>query len=236
MNPGNDLSVKGRCEAAAGERDAADDLWNILDLEGGVPRIDTLRGECQEEIVADSGSVLLEERQEQFLGGSGIGGALQDDQVPRADASGGFLGGGDHVGDVRVLGLPQWCGDADDDGVTLRQDRRLCDHAIAASTHEGLKLIARHVGNVGTSARKGRHPVDVSVEPGDREARFREFDGQREAYIPLTYDSDPRGVGLDAKAQRFGVIHLRLPPSHSTVTLLARFRGWSTSHPRSTPT
>ena len=71
------------------------------------------------------------------------------------------------------------------------------------------------------------------IQPGDGEAHFGEFDGNREADVSLADNADARGVIRDASAQPRCVIHGRL--HHSTVTLLARFRGWSTLQPRSTP-
>src|SRR5207245_10922737 len=96
VHPGNDLPVQGGRESGAGRSDTAYHFGNVLDFEGWVPRVDAFRGERQEEILADSGSVRLEQRQEQLLGGPGVGGRLQNDQLARAEARRSLLTGGDH--------------------------------------------------------------------------------------------------------------------------------------------
>ena len=106
-----------------------------------------------------------------------------------------------------------------------------------------MNFLAANVGHVRATGCEGRDAVGIGVEPGDREARLGEFDGQGEAHVALADDRDSRGVSRDATAERRGVIlgaarHHGLPPGHSghsTVTLLARFRGWSTSQPLNTP-
>ena len=76
MHPGDDLPVQGGRQAAAGGRDASYHFWDVLDLEGGVPWVDALRGERQKDVLADPGAVRLEQRHEQLFGGPRIGGAL----------------------------------------------------------------------------------------------------------------------------------------------------------------
>src|SRR5262245_54127894 len=91
---------------------------------------------------------------------------------------------------------------------------------------------------------EGGYSIGIGTETHHRKASFGEFDGQWEADVPLTDNRESRGARRDPTAQRHlsalvparGVRHVRLPPSHSTVTLLARFRGWSTSQPLRTPT
>ena len=74
VHPGDDLPVQRDRQTGAGRRDASHHLRDVLDLEGGVPRVDTLRGERQKEVLADFGSVGLEQRQEQLLGRPRVGG------------------------------------------------------------------------------------------------------------------------------------------------------------------
>ena len=207
MHPRHDLPIERRRESSAGGRDAADDLWNVLDPEGWVPRVDALRRKRQEEIATDCGSVLLEQGEEQLLGRPGVCRALQDDQLPWTEVGGRFSGGADHVGNVRVLGLPQRRGDTDDDGVTVRQNRRLGDRPVAAAAQKGLQVGARHVWNVGPAAGQRCDPVGIGIEPGHREAGSRELNSERQTDVALTDDGHPRGVSLDAMAQRRGMVH-----------------------------
>src|SRR5436853_333483 len=168
---------------------------------------------------------------------------MRENSLARAEAVSGFLGGGDHVGDVRVFGLAQWRGDADEDRVALREDGGLRGRVVASGSEERLELRARHVGDVRATTPEGRNAVGVGVEPRDVEARSGEFDGQRESHVPLADDADPGAVSCYLTDQRRGVMggrprvdrHIAMPPGHSTVTLLARFLGWSTSQPRRTP-
>ena len=123
------------------------------------------------------------------------------------EVGGGFLGSGDHVGDVRVLGLPQWRGNADEDGVALRQYRGFRGGVVASGSENGLELLARNVGHVAATGREGRDAIEVGVEPDDREAGVGELDGQRKAHVTLADDGDSRNMSRDATAQRCGVVH-----------------------------
>src|SRR5947199_351481 len=161
--------------SSAGEiHRAAWHFGNVLDFEGWVARVDAFRGERQEEVLADFGSLRLEQRQEQLLGGPGVGGGLQNYQLARAEARGGLLGGGDHVGDVRVLGLPERRGDANQDDVAFRQNSWLGRGLVASRAQERLKRLARNVGDVGVTAGEGRTRwVGAIRDWPERESRAR---------------------------------------------------------------
>src|SRR3989442_1042111 len=102
-----------------------------------------------------------------------------------------------------------------------------------------LALFARNVRPVGATGGEGREAVGVGVEPGDGEPGLGEFDGQREADVPLADDGDLRAVSRDASPPRRGVIDGRpimrilSVPHHSNVTFLVRFLagtpGWYTA-------
>ena len=64
VHPRDDLPVERGRQARAGGRDASHHFWDVLDLEGGIPRVDALGGERQEDVLSDSGSVRLKQRHE----------------------------------------------------------------------------------------------------------------------------------------------------------------------------
>src|SRR6266571_4724391 len=64
---------------------------------------------------------------------------------------------------------------------------------VAACAEQRRKVVALDVGTVRASAVEGGHPVEMRVEPGDRKPGAGEFDGEREADIPLADDADAGG-------------------------------------------
>ena len=62
-------------------RDPADDFGRVVGVERRVTGIDPLRRECDVKITANFKPGAFEFRHDQFIGGSWIGRALQDDQL-----------------------------------------------------------------------------------------------------------------------------------------------------------
>jgi hypothetical protein len=64
---------------------AAHHLGNVAGVELGIAGIDALGREREEEVLADLHAGLLEQRQQQLLGGARIGGALEDHEHPAVE-------------------------------------------------------------------------------------------------------------------------------------------------------
>ena len=214
----DDLPVERGRQLGAGGRDAAHDLGNVADLEDRVARIDPLRREGDEEVQADAGAARLEHRQQQLLRAPRVRGALEDDQLARLVAGRRLLGRGHDVGDVGILGLPQRRGHADHDHVAAGERAGIRRRPVAARAEQGLELLARHVGHVRAAAAKRGRAVRIVVEAGDREAGFRERDGQGKPDVTLSDHADARGARRDARVQ--GLRHERAPRR------ARRGRGW----------
>ena len=112
---------RGRAPACVqAGRDAADDLGRVAGVELRVARVDALGREREEEVSPTLSPRSSSSGQDQLLGGAGIGGALEDDELPRPQALGDRLRGGQTMCEVGVLGLAERRRHADDHRVARR--------------------------------------------------------------------------------------------------------------------
>src|ERR1019366_9528904 len=124
----------------------------------------------------------IENRHQNFLGGAGIGGALENDQLASAQMRGNRFGGGRDVAEIGLVVLVQRSGNADDDGVHVGDVGVIggCGEALAARR---LDLGGRNPVNVGTSGLEHVDLLLVDVEAGDGELLFAEQQRQRQADV-----------------------------------------------------
>ena len=140
------------------------------------------------------GSSGLEHRKQQLLGRPRIGRALEDHQLARPEMSSHLLCRRDHIGNIRIFGLPKWRRDADYRHVALFQDGEIRCRFITAGTQQVLQVRALHIGDVRAPGVQGRDLVRVRVQSGHRKSCMTERDGQRQTHIPLANNGEPRAM------------------------------------------
>ena len=127
---------------------------------------------------------------------------LQDDQLAGAEARGHLLGRRHDKRDVRVLRLPEWRRNADDDGIGVGEDGRIGRRGITALPEQLRKLRAVHVLDVGPTRVERTHAIQVRVDPGDAKAHPSELDGERQPDVALADDGQPGGVTANPIGER----------------------------------
>lgn len=188
----DDRAVEGVDSGEGGLVHTGDDLGGGLQGPHPVARVDPLRAVAQVEVGArGEPGVLLQDRGDQFLGGPGIGGGLQDHrgtlaQEPAQDAGGRL--DGPKVGDA----LAQRRRDTDDGHVEAADRALLGGGQIAPAGQCGKEPLRRDVLDEGLARGKPLDAVLVDVETDDRgvlvglHGAYRE----RQADVPLAHDDD----------------------------------------------
>ena len=116
--------VEGARHPGAGRGHAADDLGGVARVVLRVAGIDALGREGEEERLPHRHALPAQDGEDELFRRAGIGGALEDDELARAEAVADGLGRVHHHREVGVLGLAERRGHADDHGVALAQQRR----------------------------------------------------------------------------------------------------------------
>ena len=155
----HDLGVKRHGGAAAGWIDAADDLGNLRQAELLVAGIFALGRKGQEEVAWNvfalgargdgaAQTTLFENGKDKFLGGAGIGGGLENDELAllqvRLDGQGGIF----DVAQIGLATLIERSGHADDDGVGVLETRKVGGGAEMLAVDELLDFGLRDVLDV----------------------------------------------------------------------------------------
>ena len=125
----------------------------------------------------------LEDGNQDFFGGAGIGGALQNDQLARAQV---WSDGARRLLDVAEVGLMiavQRRGDADDDGVHLG-DLGVGGGGAEASGMSLDDLAAGNARDVGVARVQRLDLAGIHVKAGDAETLLAEKQDQRQPNIP----------------------------------------------------
>jgi len=113
------LAVEQRANLRADRRDTAQPLWEYFSFE--IFRCPGRRAPAKS---TGKNARRLSDRpcehgEHQFIGGAGIGGGFEDDQHTGVKIFRDRLAGADDIAHIRILGLAQWSGDADIDGVEI---------------------------------------------------------------------------------------------------------------------
>ena len=160
--------------------DPADHLRDVARRPLRAARIHPLRRESQTEIGAGPKPARLEPRAHHLVDGAGIGGRLQNDQLPGAQMRGHLLDRRDHVRQVGIAGLAQRRRHADVDGVDAGQGREIGRRRERARIHRHPHVGGRHVGDVRLTPKDGTGPFRIDVETDRRHPGAGEGDGQRQ--------------------------------------------------------
>src|SRR6202008_4796707 len=174
----NDLAVERNRRAAAGGIDAADDFGNLRQAVLLVPGIFALRRKGEKEIerhvfVFRTGSdgaaeaALFQNREDKFLGGAGIGGGFEDNQLPADEMR---LNGLRRVLDVTEVGLAgfiQRRGNANDNGVPFRELGEIRGRVEVAAVHKLLDFRLLDMFDVGFAGVQHANFFGISVKSGD---------------------------------------------------------------------
>jgi hypothetical protein len=209
-----DAAVEGGGERAGDLAAGADDLGNIAAGDGVVAWVFALGGEGD---VEDAGAALgwiraaghvgaggfeaaggtgFEQRDKDFLGGAGVGGALKHDELPgvqvRGDGAGGLL----DVAQVGLMVLRERGGHADDDGVHGGDAAKVGGGGEAVALRGG-DLSTGDADDVGAGGVERIYLDGIDVEAGDGEAFFRKEQGEWEPDVAHADDADLRRAGGD---------------------------------------
>jgi hypothetical protein len=196
----DDLRVEGLAHGEAPRRGAAEDLGRVAGAVVLVARIDPLGAEADEDVLAQ-GEAPGQRRDQHLAGGARVGGGLQHDEHVLVLVLRDLLGGREDVADVRLLGLVERGGDADDDGVRLGQDGGVGGGVGAPLLDERPEHRGRDVLDVGVSLVE---PLDLSgvlVVARHPEASAGELDDQGETDVADPDDDDAGGALLDFLAK-----------------------------------
>ena len=189
-------------ERRARRRRAADDLRHVARREVRVARIDALGRERQEEIASGHQAALLENRPDDFVRSTRIGGRFEDDELPGMQVLGNHLDGRDDVGEVRVLGLPERRRHADVDRVERLDDRRVAAWPRACPASRNWATSAVGTSGMYDSPRLiGVDLARVEVDAGRLEAGARQLDGERQADVAEADHADVGGAADGVSAR-----------------------------------
>jgi hypothetical protein len=197
----DDLAVQHRGQARAGGSNAAHDLGDVFDLEGRVRRVDALRREGQEEILAHLRAPAPEDWKQQPLGGLRVGRALEDHELAGMIAGGDFRSGGDDEGNIRILGLAKRSGHADDHDVAPLEHGEVRRCLVSFLTDQSGQILIFEVRGVGLAGLKGTDPVEVRVDADHAEPSAGEFNRQRQAHVSLSNDGDTSGAISNTRSE-----------------------------------
>ena len=153
-------------------------------LNDAVRRVHAFGRERQEEVLAHLQTALFQHGQDEFVGRSRIGGGLEDDELPRAEALGDLLRRRHDVGHVGVFGLAQRRGDTDVDGVHLPQDVEVRRRPEPFGRHELRHLCGRHVVDVGPALVYGIYLIRVEIDARAGEPGPAKLDHQGQTHVP----------------------------------------------------
>ena len=136
------------------------------------------------------GISFFEQRNDDFFGGSGVGGAFEDDQLALVQVRRDGLHGAGDVAQIGLVILVERRGHADDDGIhagRFRSSRLWRESRISAPAESASGKNAHDVGAAGIQC------ADLSlldVEPGDLKALAAEEQRQWQADVAHSDDAD----------------------------------------------
>ena len=220
-DPDDHPAVEGGGHFQAGGIEPADDLGNRGRRVIRIAGVLTLGTEGEEEVRADRQAPRLEDRQDDVAGRSGIGGALEDDELPRPEPIGDRAARGDDVAEVRVSGLGQGGRHADDDGVGLVEPLESIGRLEPVRLHRDDRLI----GDVTDVAPAQGQTLDlgrIGVEAEDGVAGLGERPGQRQTDITKTDDPDLRRSSIDRLEQPGPLVAPPCPVGHDVTPRVRR--------------
>ena len=199
-----DGAVEGRGELRGYRAAAADHLGDVVAGDGVVARVFALGREGDVDAGLAGGArhfeaqrvAGLEHGDHDFVGGAGVGGALEDDQLVLMNVGG---DGGDGAGDVAEVGLVvlvERRGDADDDRVHVG-DLGVVRGGAEAGFLRFLNGGGKDAHDVGAAGVELGDLVGGDIEAGYLEALAAEQQGQGQADIAHADDSDAGFTGFD---------------------------------------
>ena len=163
------------------------------------------RGEGEEEVAATFQAARLEDGPELLVGGARVGGGLEEDQLPWAQALRDLAPGGVDVRVVRLAVRPERRGHADGDGVAVAQAVEVGGGVVPAALHRRGDPLGSDVLDEGLALAERLDLAGVDVEAGDLEAGLVEEQGEGQADVALADDADPGGAVAELGEK--GVFH-----------------------------
>ncbi len=181
-DPVHEALVEGAGGLGAVGRDAADDLGGVLQAEGGVARVDALRGEGEVEVRAHPQPTGLQPRPDDLVGGPRVRRRLQHDERAGPEVCGDVVDGRVHRAEIG--------------GAMVGERRRHTHHDRGRVRDDlgpigGLEALLAHgahigVGDVVHVRAPGVQPLDhlsAAVETDHLQARGSRGPGQRQPHV-----------------------------------------------------
>ena len=179
--------------------DGAHHLGRVLGLVDEVARIHALGREAQvEALAALEARPLLQDGQDQLLGGAGVGGGLEHHHAALADVGRYLAGGRLHVGGVGHLVGVERGGHADGDEAALRDAREVAGRLERAGLHERGEVLLHDVADVVLATVDHVDLVGLHVEANRLEARLGLLHGQRQPDVAEADRAADEGARQDA--------------------------------------
>ncbi len=185
-------------DIAGHDVDAADDLRDGLRRVALVARVFPLGREGQEEVDPRREPALLEGPSYDLVGGTGVGGRFEDDELAAAEVQPDGLCGLPHVRQVRLLLRRQRRRHANEDRVGLVQPGEIGGRLETLRFARPLHARPVDVADVALASIEGRDLLPVDVEAEDAESLVDEGQREREADVALPDDADVNLVSVDA--------------------------------------
>ena len=157
---------------------------------------------------------MFEQRNYYLFRCTGIGGALEHDQLPGAQPRCERLDGIGDIAQIRLVVFVQWRGHTDQHHIHLAQTVVVAGSFKTARLRTS-NLVWRDADDVGTATVQRLHLGFVNIEACYAKALFTEEQRQGKPHVPESDDADARCTVLDTLFQL-----LRLTSRHSHLSLL----------------
>ena len=179
--------------------DGAHHLGRVLGLVDEVARIHALGREAQvEALAALEARPLLQDGQDQLLGGAGVGGGLEHHHAAFLEVGRDLARGRLHVGGVGHLVGVERRGHADGDEAALRDAREVAGRLERAGLHERGEVLLHDVADVVLATVDHVDLVGLHVEANRLEARLGLLHGQRQPDVAEADRAADEGARQDA--------------------------------------
>jgi len=194
--PRDHVAVEGRGGGKTGRCQPPDDLWHVSEAEVPVVRVFPLGGVGQVEVLSRLQPRGFEDLPEVTVGGAGVGGGLENDELPPAKVPGDGPARVEHVAHVRLAVAVQGGGHADEDAVDPGQKAEV---RRGGEVPVDLPPKQRRVDvpDIAFPPAQGLDLLFVDIEPGDLETGPAELDDQGQAHVAQADDAHAGMLGVD---------------------------------------
>ena len=189
-HPVVDVAQEGRRTRGPGWREATDEARNVTRSAGRITGVDALWGKSEIEVASGHQAGALQLTPERTARRPRVSGRLEDDQLSAAQSLGDEPGRGQDGLQVRVLGLADRRGYADDDGRRRRHVRVPGARNGQAGGKRARQPIVGDVIDRGSTLAQLRDTCLTGVDPLDGKSGLDECDRERQADVTESDDGE----------------------------------------------